>query len=214
MTSTEDIEHIERALAGNGLPCIAENASDLWPSWDRRWRTLKTLAISTSWGISPDDWRKNTPGSPHHDVDSVILRGPLSLKLEHVFDDVDSWWYVDADAHRRGGILEYRWLEGMAAVALLAHHRGWDLGRVMLCRLNPGGRIDPHIDEGAYSRAHRRLHFVIGAGPGSLTTVGSQTLHLPPGTVWAFDHQQLHSAHNDDPKPRVHLIVDIRRPGH
>lgn len=169
----------------------------------RRMATIKRENIA--------DDRRDWPGSPHADVDSICLRGPKAWTPEHAFED-DTNWLVPHEGSDSLSVLHH--FTVCALVAEMAREHNWNLGRVMLCRLKPGGRIAPHIDEGAYSVAHNRLHFVLQAGRGSLTTVGSQTLNLPPGTVWAFDHQQLHSAHNDDTSPRIHLIVDIRRPGH
>lgn len=110
------------------------------------------------------------------------------------------------------------WGEGVPEVVLglvfdLVMQQQWiNIGRVMLVKLEKGGVISSHIDEGDYADYYnQRVHIVIQAENASYIKCGEEVRHLGVGEIWAFDHKQMHSAGNWGQTLRIHLIVDGRK---
>jgi quercetin dioxygenase-like cupin family protein len=93
---------------------------------------------------------------------------------------------------------------------LMAAVEGERLGRVLITKVRPGGRIDPHVDSGNHAAYYDRFHIVLQSGPGCLFRAGQETVHMRPGEVWWFDNQQEHEVVNNSSVDRIHIIVDIR----
>jgi hypothetical protein len=94
---------------------------------------------------------------------------------------------------------------------LMRKCNGIALGRVIIARLPPGGRILPHADNyGAYAlQDGLRLHVAVQALPGCVFNCGDETIQMPTDSVWWFNHRETHSAENHSPDDRVHLLIDI-----
>lgn len=88
------------------------------------------------------------------------------------------------------------------------------LGRVIISRLPPGGRIAAHADVGnAYVEQPdvMRLHVAIQGLPGSLYHCGEETTQMLTGGVFWFNHREIHSVENNSSDDRVHLMIDLVR---
>ncbi|MGP1255045.1 MAG: aspartyl/asparaginyl beta-hydroxylase domain-containing protein [Kiloniellales bacterium] len=83
------------------------------------------------------------------------------------------------------------------------------LGRVALVKLQPMGRVYPHVDHGSYYRIRDRYHLVLDSDRGSSLMSGGQMALLREGELWVFDNKQMHEAANLSQRPRIHLIFDI-----
>jgi hypothetical protein len=46
--------------------------------------------------------------------------------------------------------------------------------------------------------------------PGSLYHCGDETVTMLTGSVWWFQHREIHSVENNAAGDRVHLLVDFR----
>ena len=89
----------------------------------------------------------------------------------------------------------------------------WELGRVIISRLKPGGKILPHADnDGDYvmTTDRARYHVVLQATNGSLYHCGNETVCMLTGSVWWFDAYSIHSVENMSADDRIHLMVDVR----
>lgn len=149
--------------------------------------------------------RQDTPGSAHHDTECIVLRGPASMTMHAVFNDLEAHWYphadlIDADALRQ--VLN-------AAISQLGEIE--QLGRVMVVDLQPGGHIDPHVDEGVYAAHYERFHLVLQSAPGNWFFCGNEAVYMKPGELWKFDHHTTHSVQNLSKQGRIHIIIDARR---
>jgi hypothetical protein len=87
---------------------------------------------------------------------------------------------------------------------------GSKLGRIMIVKLLPGGKIGEHLDPGPYFQAHHRFHVpfithkdMVFLGPGS-----SNPTHMPEGMLCQLANRDLHSAENNSDVERIHLIID------
>jgi hypothetical protein len=139
--------------------------------------------------------RRLFPGSTHDDTDDIVCRfasvqRPLTYDL--VFNDLNSVDY-------------FPWYT-FNTIRELVEKPG--IGRVIITRLNKGGKIGEHIDQGQYAKAHTRIHYVLSAGEQSLFHCGNETVNMKAGEIWWFDHQSPHSVENLSNIPRIHCVVD------
>jgi hypothetical protein len=96
-----------------------------------------------------------------------------------------------------------RWLERFAEAV------DGELGRAIIVRLSPRGRVYRHIDKGEYYRLRDRYHLVLHSPEGSPLTCGDETAKMRERELWCFDNKTPHEARNDSDEWRVHLIFDI-----
>jgi kumamolisin len=72
----------------------------------------------------------------------------------------------------------------------------------------PGKRIYLHVDDLPHWDRHHRLHVPLVTTPAARTCVAGGFLHLPAGSVWAFNNSVAHGTENLGPA-RIHLMVDL-----
>lgn len=160
----------------------------------------------------PALWNQNTlrtthPGTPHTEVDDIWLR----------FNDLEKW-KATQDA---GSILDEHESINYPAFAALAPARklvfdlmarveGERLGRVLITRLKPGGRIMPHEDGGSHAAYYDRYHVILQGLPGSLFRCGGEEVCMRSAECWWFNNGLTHEVINNSADDRIHLIVDIR----
>lgn len=143
-----------------------------------------------------DDVRTTIPNGPHSQVSDILLRfGAKDLTTLQCFD---------RPAMRDVFGAKVTSLDVMRLV------NGDQLGRVMITRLPPGGRIEPHVDEGEYAEFYSRYHLVLHGSPGSLFRCGGETVNMITGELWWFDSHLEHEVVNNSPEDRIHMIMDIR----
>ena len=90
---------------------------------------------------------------------------------------------------------------------------GRKMGRVVLAKLKPYGRIEPHIDEGGYCAAFDRIHCVLTTNPNVVFSSGGELQHLRAGEIWQLNNKNTHGVTNAGGTERVHLIVDVESAG-
>lgn len=71
-----------------------------------------------------------------------------------------------------------------------------------------GARICVHVDNTAHWDEHHRVHVPLRTSPAAKLCVAKRWLHLPAGSLWAFNNSRPHAAANDGPL-RLHLMVDL-----
>lgn len=146
--------------------------------------------------------RQDTPGSPHHDTECIVLRGPSTYTLEAVFNDLAAEWLPYADTLPE--------LKNLVAYAQHALGDGVELGRVMVVNLKAGGAIDEHYDDGAYAAYYDRFHIVLSSDDGNEFHCGGEEKRMRAGEMWQFNHHIMHRVLNQSNADRVHLIIDAR----
>lgn len=156
----------------------------------------------TLWNIH--SWRTGSPTSPHREVDDILLRfNPLEC--------ADPRECVDYPAFMM--LPDIRKL----VFALMAQVEGERLGRVMVTRLAPGGRIYSHSDIGddRYDTVlyYGRYHIVLADGGNDLFQAGDECVQMRTGECWWFNNEAPHECLNSGTEDRLHLIVDIRALG-
>lgn len=186
-----------------------ENTGQSQGNFLRLAESIYVAPILSALSSLPHLWSVNTArqtcaGSPHHDTESIWLRGPEELTVHSVFHDVVAHDYPSAADL------------SPAVVALLApliqSIQATELGRVMIVNLKPGGKIDLHADEGVYAEHYSRFHLVLSSNSGNTFTCGEESVHMKPGEFWWFNHQIAHTVSNDSDSDRIHIIVDAVTP--
>lgn len=156
----------------------------------------------------PELWNQNTlrttyPNGPHSEVDDIWMRfNEVDPENPHAVIDE-----VEAVNYPAWGILT----QARALVMLLMSHvQGERLGRVIITRLKPGGRIAPHPDMGAPAKYYKRFHIVLQGLPGSIFRAGDETVSMKTGECWWFNNREEHEVVNNSVDDRIHVIVDVR----
>ena len=157
----------------------------------------------------PHLWREDTylrdyPQGPFKDVETIFLRFPPAsvTELERSTKDQHECVWMDG------------WLHLPAArplvFALMNQVAGERIGRVMLNKIVPGGRIYPHADTPVHAQYWDRFHYVVASAPGVLFRCGDETVGMGTGELWWFQNELEHEVVNNSATDRIHLIIDIR----
>lgn len=156
-----------------------------------------------------DTRRQEHLASPHHDTQSILLRGPKSPSAENWLEDVPQ---VDLPALSEWKTAKALLARIKNAVAPLNDNKPGILGKAMIVSLKPNGFVDWHVDEGSYAETHHRLHLCLVPSPGAWLYSGGEAFSPPVGLLTGVNNRVLHSALNTGPTARIHLIVDVRKP--
>lgn len=166
----------------------------------------QTLAALAS---KPDLWNENNlrtshMGTAHADADDIwLMFNRVSESHSDVANDIITYPYRAWDK-----LPELR----TYALDLMRKVGGIGLGRVIITRLPPGGRITPHIDEGAPATFYTRYQIVLQSLPGAIFRIGDETMGFPSGSVWWINNRVEHEVINNSADDRIVCIVDVRLP--
>jgi hypothetical protein len=154
----------------------------------------------------PSAWTEQTGRQGHIDVqaetNSIPLRGLRRSKI---------MGRRRRDVHEtRCTSLARRFPRTMALTEGLAEELGGELGRAKLARLPSGARVLPHVDRGEYYAFRDRYHLVVDSLGGSVLQAGDEEVSMRPAELWWFDNKAIHSARNESPHPRIHLVFDLK----
>lgn len=151
-----------------------------------------------------DTYLRDYPQGPFGDTETIFLRFPPAsvTEMERSTKDQHECIWMDG------------WLHLPAARAivfgLMAQVEGERLGRVMINRIRPGGRIYPHADTPVHAQYWDRFHVALQSGPGCNFRCGDETVCMPAGQIWWFDNSLEHEVINNSADDRIHLIIDVR----
>jgi len=155
-----------------------------------------------------DEFRTTFPGTPHIDVDDILLRFSDTTKCDTttkvIGDDFPIWLPAAETLFPHCADIVF---------GLMREIRAYQLDRLIVSRIRPGGQILAHADnEGAYVNTddRARYHVAIQGYPGSLYHCGSETVQMLTGEIWWFNAHEVHSIQNNSVEDRIHLLVDVR----
>lgn len=151
-----------------------------------------------------DTYLRDYPQGPFGDTETIFLRFPPAsvTELERGHKDQHECVWMDGAVHLPSA--------RVPIFALMARVDGERLGRVMINKLRPGGRIYPHADTPVHAEYWDRYHIVLQSGPGCNFRCGEETVSMATGSVWWFQNAIEHEVVNNSADDRIHLIVDIR----
>lgn len=157
----------------------------------------------------PDLWQADTylrdyPQGPFGAVETIFLRFPPASVSEIEREGKDQHECV--------------WMDGMIHLpaarplifSLMGTVEGERLGRVMLNKIRPGGKIFPHADTPVHAKYWDRFHYVVQSAPGAVFRVGDESAYMQTGEVWWFQNLVEHEVTNNSAEDRIHLVIDIR----
>lgn len=163
----------------------------------------------------PELWREDTylrdyPQGPFGDTESIMLRFPV--KSVHETEEALAQHLATFDQHENVDYPAYKLLTEARPLVmnLMAYVGGERLGRVMINKLKPGGKIFPHADTEAHADYYSRFHVVLQANPGVMFRTGAEVVHMAPGEIWWFNNKEVHEVINNSADDRIHMVVDIR----
>lgn len=161
--------------------------------------------------FNQNTFRTTFPNTPHVDVDDIWIRfsdpNKCTTTTKVIGDDKPIWYPAAQDLP-----------ECKPLIRGLMHQVGaYELGRVLISRIKPGGRILAHRDnDGEYVLTPdiARYHIVLQGLPGSLYHCGEEgeleTVNMQTGEIWWFDAHKMHWVENNSADDRIHLLVDVR----
>lgn len=151
-----------------------------------------------------DTYLRDYPQGPFGDVETIFLRFPPAsvTELERSQKDQHECVWMDGVLHLPAARTIIMQLMGLV--------EGERLGRVMINKLRPGGRIFPHADTPEHAEYWDRYHVCLQSTPGSNFRCGEETVSMKTGDVWWFQNANEHEVINNGSDDRIHLIVDIR----
>jgi mannose-6-phosphate isomerase-like protein (cupin superfamily) len=157
----------------------------------------------------PDLWKADTylrdyQQGPFGDTETIFIRFPPAsvTAMERDARDQHECVWMDGSIH----LSAWRPL----VFQLMNMVEGERLGRVMINKIRPGGRIYPHADTPAHCEYYSRYHYVLQGFPGVNFRCGEEEVNMKSGEAWWFDNAKEHAVINNSADDRLHLIVDIR----
>lgn len=163
----------------------------------------------------PELWKADTylrdyPQGPFGEIESIMLRFPV--KTVHETEEELQKHLSTYDQHENVDYPAYKMLPEARPLImnLMARVGGERLGRCIINKIAPGGRIFPHADTPAHAEYYSRFHIVLQSSPGVLFRAGDEQVYMGTGEVWWFDNKQEHEVVNNSAFDRIHLVVDIR----
>lgn len=171
-----------------------------------------TMALERKpWLWNRDTLRTRFENTPHREVDDIWLR----------FEDIGGLDFNDPDLETKAEaaprIWQQAWLELPEARALIQplmlRVGAYELARVIITRLPPGGIIAGHADtRGAYANLPdiARYHVVLQGLPGSNFHCGQEQVQMLTGQTWWFNAHEVHGCVNNSSDDRIHMLVDVR----
>ncbi|KVX62470.1 aspartyl/asparaginyl beta-hydroxylase domain-containing protein [Burkholderia stagnalis] len=161
-----------------------------------------------------DDFLRKFPQGPFGETDTIYLRFQDHVQIE---SDAELELYkqnklAGHDLHECPWRAEINELPEARnhIMALATAMSATRLGRCMINRIKPGGRIFPHADSEWHASYWDRYHIVLQSEPGNVFRCGDEQVHMRPGEIWWFQNAIEHEVLNNSGEDRIHLIVDLR----
>lgn len=170
---------------------------------------MDVTALMAALHVNADLWDENKlrsthEMSPHQQVSDIWLRFNDLTKIKNAGDVIDEHESINYPAMAR--LPQAR----PFIFGLMHTVEGERLGRILITKLSPGGKIDPHEDGGSHASYYERYHIVLNSAPGSIFRCGDETIHMKTGEVWWFNNAIEHEVINNSADDRIHLIVDVK----
>ena len=162
-----------------------------------------------------DVWKEDTylrdyPQGPFGDTESIILRFPPRSVFET--EEALKAHLETFDQHECNDTAIFKQMPEARGLIfnLMAAVQGERLGRCIINKIKPGGRIYPHPDTAAHAEYYDRFHIVLQSGPGAIFICEDEQVSMQTGEVWWFNNRLMHEVVNNSADDRIHLVVDIR----
>lgn len=167
----------------------------------------------------PDLWQEDTflrhyPQGPFGETETIMLRFPEKVEglTEAQIEAYKANQLAGYDQYEAVDYPPYKSLHEARPLVmnLMARVQGERLGRVMINKVSPGGRIFAHADTPEQTRYYTRFHVVLHGLPGALLRCGDEQINMNTGECFWFNNALEHSVVNNSADDRVSMVVDIR----
>jgi hypothetical protein len=173
------------------------------------------LAISTNPDLwKPDTFLRNFQQGPFGDTDTIMLRFP-EIKTGMSEEEIELY-----KQNKIAGVDQHESIARPAWDKLTQAHpfifdlarftQATRIGRVLINRIRPGGRIYPHADTPEQTCYWKRFHLVIQGQPGAIITSGDETLQMLTGRMFHFRNDLMHEVRNESSVDRLSMVIDLR----
>lgn len=176
---------------------------------------INVLPLLLSIKRQPELWKADTylrdyPQGPFGDCESIMLRFPPISVFET--EEQLKNHTVGFDQHENIDRPEYKLLHEARPIimGLMANVQGERLGRCIINKIKPGGRIYPHEDTPSHADYYSRFHIVLQSSPGVIFIAGDEQVYMGTGECWWFNNKLNHEVINNSADDRIHLVIDIR----
>lgn len=173
----------------------------------------------------PDLWQEDTflrhyPQGPFGQTETIMIRFPE--KVEGLTEEqIEAYKANQLAGHDQYEAVNYPALAALPEARklvfdLMARVNGERLGRVMINKVSPGGRIFPHADTPEQTKYYTRMHIVLHGLPGAILRCGdgddAEQINMNTGDCFWFNNALTHEVVNNSADDRVSMVVDIRLP--
>lgn len=157
-----------------------------------------------------DSYLRDAPQGPFGDTETIICRFPPRAVLETVEALKD--YNQRVDEHENINLAPWYALSEVRrhTLDLARALEATRIGRVLINRIQPGGRIFPHADTESHSNYWARLHITIHSMPGVKFRCEDETIEPLTGDVFYFDNRLEHEVINESTDPRLSMVVDLK----
>lgn len=163
----------------------------------------------------PELWKEDTylrdyPQGPFAQIETIMLRFPV--KSVHETEEALKQHLVHYDQHENIDYPAYHKLHEARPIVmnLMAYVKGERLGRVMINKIAPGGRIFPHADSPVHAEYWTRFHVCLQSSPGYIFHCGDEQVFMRAGEIYYFNNKLEHEVVNNGSDDRISMVVDIR----
>lgn len=168
-----------------------------------------------------DDFLRKYPQGPFGDTDTIMLRFP-EIATGLTDEQIDLYkqnMLPGYDQHE--SVFRPAWDQLPQAhdfvFDLARFTRATRIGRVMINRIKPGGRIFRHADTPEHVRYYRRFHLVLQGQPGAVIYCGEkedasedEALQMLTGRLFYFRNELFHEVRNESSVDRLSMVIDLK----
>lgn len=176
---------------------------------------LNTQPLMLAINRRPELWKEDTylrdyPQGPFTDVETIMLRFPVKgvYETEKELQDHLSTY----DQHESIDYPPYKLMPEFRPIImnLMAYVGAERLGRCMINKIRPGGKVYPHADTPVHAEYWDRFHIVLQSRPGVDFRCGDEHVYMAEGETWWFQNLHEHEVLNNSADDRIHLVCDLR----
>lgn len=174
---------------------------------------IDTAPVLEQLAANPQLWdqytlRKTEVGSPHGGMSDIWVRYNDIAKFSQPIDRA-------AFNSEHMPIMYPAWhaLPALRPIVLdlMARVGAVHLGAVLITRIPPGGRIEPHVDGGWHAEYHNcKIYGLLKSNPGCVNRCEGEAVNMKAGEAWSFDNLRVHSVENNGDSERITAIVCMR----
>lgn len=152
--------------------------------------------------------RKDSPLSPHQAMSDIWVRynddteAKLTGDYSKFNDQHFPIWYPCAN--------ELPMIKSIA-LGLMTKMGASHLGGILITKIPPGGRIEPHIDNGWHPTFYNcKLYVPIQSNQNCFNRCESEVVSMQAGECWYFNNTVEHEVVNNGTDDRITLIICTR----